>query len=252
MDKFILVIIIFFLLVFVWFKIRQNLKVLTPPSFCLTTGGVKTGKSKLSVYLSTGAFKKEHRHWVFLKWISKLFKKDFKREEPLYYTNCLVSFRDIRDYQDPGRKRLFKLKPHNLDKCIRQITLESLLREERYNYRSIIYINEASLLADNMDVNNIDRNVKKLYSSFKTKFIIFFIITFIFLFAFWYYITCFCGIYTNTQIHLIKDSVISFGTSFVYPFITYLLPGIFRIPSLKSKKKNKKCMFGFSKFLTFL
>ena len=102
------------------------------------------------------------------------------------------------------------------------------------------------------NINNIDRNVKKLYSSFKTKFIIFFIITFIFLFAFWYYITCFCGIYTNTQIHLIKDSVISFGTSFVYPFIKYLLPGIFRIPSLKSKKKKKKCMFGFSKFLTFL
>ena len=48
-------------------------------------------------------------------------------------------------------------------------------------------------------------------------------------------------IYKNTQLHLIKDTLISFAMSLLYPFGIYLLPGIFRIPALSNrKKKNKK------------
>ena len=126
------------------------------------------------------------------------------------------------------------------------------------NFLNII-ISYFSLTDDNIiqfkqvkNIENINKQIKKLYQTIKTKFIIFFIITFIILIIFWYYITCFCGIYTNTQIHLIKDSVISFGSSFIYPFFIYLLPGLFRIPALKSKKKNKRCLFRFSKFFTYL
>ena len=43
----------------------------------------------------------------------------------------------------------------------------------------------------------------------------------------------------KTQYHLIKDTIISFGLSLVYPFGIYLIPGILRIPSL-SNRKNKK------------
>ena len=73
------------------------------------------------------------------------------------------------------------------------------------------------------------------------KLIIFFILIFIFLILFWYYLICFCGVYKNTQIHVIKDTLISFGLSLMYPFILNLLPGLFRIPSLK--KKNRECLF---------
>ena len=64
-----------------------------------------------------------------------------------------------------------------------------------------------------------------------------------------YYITCFCGIYTNTQFHLIKDSVISFGLSLVYPFGTLLAPGIFRIHALNAKNKDKEYLYKFSQFV---
>ena len=47
----------------------------------------------------------------------------------------------------------------------------------------------------------------------------------------------FCAIYKNTQLHLIKDTLISFGLSFIYPFGINLLPGLFRIPSLSEKKE---------------
>ena len=47
----------------------------------------------------------------------------------------------------------------------------------------------------------------------------------------------FCAIYRKTQIHLIKDTLISFGLEILYPFAIYFLPCIFRIPALSYKKK---------------
>ena len=62
----------------------------------------------------------------------------------------------------------------------------------------------------------------------------------------------FGAIYTNTQLHLIKDTLISFGLSLVYPFGFCLLPGIFRIPALLNKKSKKKCLYDFSKILQMI
>ena len=69
------------------------------------------------------------------------------------------------------------------------------------------------------------------------KFIIFFILNYLFLLFFWYFISCFCGVYVNTQIILIKDTFISFGLSMLYPIGLDLIPGFFRIPSLGLQKK---------------
>ena len=90
---------------------------------------------------------------------------------------------------------------------------------------------------------------KKLMKTLKIKFALFFIISTIILFLFWFYITCFCGIYKNTQIHLIKDTLLSFITSLLFPFVTAILPGILRMFSLKSKKGNKVYFYKISQFL---
>ena len=100
--------------------------------------------------------------------------------------------------------------------------------------------------------NSIEYNNKKTKDTLrilKIKFALFFIVTFLFLIGFMYYITCFCGVYLNTQIHLIKDSIISFALSLAYPFGIYLLPGMLRIPALNDEKKNKKCMYKLSQFV---
>ena len=88
------------------------------------------------------------------------------------------------------------------------------------------------------------KNLKKI---FKIKFIIFFIVDFILLVCFWIYLSCFSAVYRNTQIHLIKDTLISFGTSFISPIFTSLLPGLFRIPSLKNK--NRKILYSISQIV---
>ena len=78
------------------------------------------------------------------------------------------------------------------------------------------------------------------------KFAIFFILNNILLLFFWYFISCFCAVYNNTQLILIKDTLVSFALSMIYPFGLNLFPGFFRIPALRSKNKDKKCLYKIS------
>ena len=118
-----------------------------------------------------------------------------------------------------------------------------------------IFIRKLALTQDNIidlkqEKEKIDEKYIKTKRAFKIKFICFFIISFVLLIFFWYYITCFCGVYINTKLHLIKDTIISFVLSLIYPFGIYLIPGLFRIPALKAK--NKACMYKLSKILQML
>ena len=97
--------------------------------------------------------------------------------------------------------------------------------------------------------NNIMKRAKKLVNLLYFKFILYFIISTLVLLFFLYYISLFCVIYRNTQIHLIKEVTMGFGLSLLFPFVIYLLPGFFRIPALASKKRGKPCLYNFSKIL---
>ena len=77
---------------------------------------------------------------------------------------------------------------------------------------------------------------EKIISCLKIKYVLFFIFSFISLSFFWYYLACFGSIYKNTQIYLLKDTLISFGFSLIYPFIVYLIPTSLRIMLLRRPK----------------
>ena len=97
---------------------------------------------------------------------------------------------------------------------------------------------------------NCDNNyIIKIVRNLKIKFICFFIIAFMIIVFFWYYLTCFCGVYENTQKHFIIDSIISLIISLLIPFITYLIPGIFRILALRAEKYNKELLYKLSSLL---
>ena len=91
---------------------------------------------------------------------------------------------------------------------------------------------------------------QKIWCKIKTKFAFLFIILLGLLVLFWFYLACFCAVYNNTQIHLIKDTVISFSTSMIYPIFIYLIPSILRINSLNSK--NRQYMYNLSKLFQML
>ena len=104
-------------------------------------------------------------------------------------------------------------------------------------------------------LNKINKMIFQTFSlikNFRLKMIFFNILGFLILGFACYYITMFCTVYTNTQIHLLKDTFSSFSLSLLYPFGVYLVPGFFRIPSLKSSYKNKICLYKISQLASLI
>ena len=99
---------------------------------------------------------------------------------------------------------------------------------------------------------NIQEKEKVLINSIRIKFILYFILSTIILLFCWYYLSMFCAIYVNTQIHLLKDTLLSYSLSLSYPFLIYLLPGFFRIPALFHKSKRNSLLFKISKILQII
>ena len=137
---------------------------------------------------------------------------------------------------------------------LRQIIYSSLISVVFNTLLKLLALSESDILTlkskkENKDINKREEDLNK---KLQIKFVLYFIVSIILLFLFWYYLTMFCAIYKNTQLHLIKDTLISFGLSLIYPFGINLLPGLFRIPSLSNKKGNRKYLYAISKILQLL
>ena len=148
-------------------------------------------------------------------------------------------------YEEKGTFNFIYQIPQILYSAIITAILSSLVNKLGLCEDNIITIKNAK--KENLEKEK-ESGIKTIY----IKFILFFIVTYILLFAFWVYSISFCVVYKNTQIHLLKDVIISFSTSFIQPFIIYLLPGIFRISSLRKEKDKKICLYKFSKYLQIL
>ena len=86
----------------------------------------------------------------------------------------------------------------------------------------------------------------------RIKLMFYFIVTFLFMCFFWYFVATFCAVYKNTQIFLIKDSMVSLLMSLLYPFGLYLLPTALRIISLRDKKKRLSCLYKLSDIIPLI
>ena len=134
---------------------------------------------------------------------------------------------------------------------IPQIIYSSLISSILSAILKVLSLSEKSVLSIKNEKENelLDEKVPQVLKCLNYKFIVFFPVSFILLLFFWYHLACFCAIYKNTQIHLIKDSATSFGLSMMYPFGLYLLPPILRLPALKDKKGNKKILYKISQII---
>ena len=145
-------------------------------------------------------------------------------------------------YQDKGKFNFLYQIPQTLYSTLIGRFIDSLIKNLALTQDNIIELKEEK-------IKHLQIKHKKLIKVLNIKFILFFILSFIVLIFFWYYIACFCGIYINTQSHLIKDSIISLITSLLISFGLSLIPGIFRILSLNVKKPSRKYLYKFSMFL---
>ena len=104
-------------------------------------------------------------------------------------------------------------------------------------------------------INDMEKLKEVAFETIKQvriKILIFYLLGFLLLFFSWFYLSLFCLVYVNTQLHVIKDTIISFCLSLLYPFGLSLLPGIFRIKALKAQQKDKNTMYLISKLIALI
>lgn len=108
----------------VWHLIRKNFKMPKVGSVALVTGAVKSGKSTFSVALCLSQYKRVLRRWKVQCFFRKMFRKPLT-EKPLLYSNIPLAVPYV------------------------PVTKELLTRQKRFAYGSVVYLSEASLVADN-------------------------------------------------------------------------------------------------------
>lgn len=125
-------------IVFAMIKFKSK-NVISLGTMTVCTGAVKTGKSTLAVYLALRSYRQIHLRW----WIArKIFKKDI--EEPLLYSNIPLNTNYV------------------------EVTQDMLLRKVRLNYKSVVLLDEASLVADSQLIkdNVINKQLLKFFKLF--------------------------------------------------------------------------------------
>ena len=108
-----------------WFFIVRKSKIIKTGSLSLVTGGVKAGKSTVAVAMAIREYKSVLFGWYIARFFCKLFHKPVP-EKPLLYSNV----------------------PLKVKYGYVPLTEDLITRDKRFRYRSIIYVNEASLLHD--------------------------------------------------------------------------------------------------------
>lgn len=122
------------LALFFFFKLWSKFKRIKIGALSIITGGVKCGKSTLSCYLVKTEYRKRLFQVKFANFFRKIFRKELK-EIPLIYSNVPLAC----DYVP--------------------ITYDLISRKKvRFAYKSVIYIQEASLFADSRLIDDKTQN----------------------------------------------------------------------------------------------
>ena len=161
----------------------------------------------------------------------------------LYFTINGFFFNDDTMHkinEDHGNFNLLYQLPQIFYSSIVSAVINILLKQLSLSEKNIL------ALKGGKNYNKTLQYSKDIKKCLTIKFIIFFILSYLLLMFFWYFIACFCGVYINTQIILIKDTLISFCLSMAYPFGLNLIPGFFRIHALRAVKKDKKFIYKIS------
>ena len=166
---------------------------------------------------------------------SKIIKIDlfFLSFSIYYFINALFYNEKVihKIYKEEGIYNFIYLIPFILYSFIISHFIFIIIKYFCLSERNICEINYIS-------IKKRDNIIYKVKRCITIKYICFYILGLIFLIFFWFSLSSFGAVFQNTQIFLIKSTLISFGFSLIYPFIINLIPGIFRIYSLKNSKRK--------------
>jgi len=146
-------------------------------------------------------------------------------------------------YQDKGKFNFIYILPQIIYSIIIASFIINLIIKFSSTQQNILDIKHEK------NKHNLNARIIIAIKSIKIKLICFFLISIFILILFWYYVTIFCAIYNKTQKYLIKNILVCYLISLIYPFFICLLPSIFRIASLKGPEK---CLYKFSQIIEFI
>ena len=167
----------------------------------------------------------------------------------LYFAVNAIFFNDSTMHQifeDKGKFNFIYHIPQMLYSTVISAVIKMVIEKLSLTEKNLLEIKQEK---------GYDKAIKRMNQTLRTvkiKFSIYFILNFFFLFCFWYYLSSFCAVYKNTQMHLFKDSIISFCGSLIYPFAINILPAILRYKSINCEKKNRQCIYQISKILQII
>ena len=167
----------------------------------------------------------------------------------LYFTVNGFFFSDTtmhKYYEENGEYDILYQIPKLIYSTLISTVINMILKALSLSEKPIVELKEITDMKRALDKS------KNIQFCLRIKFISFFLLSFVIMIFFWYFISCFCAVYVNTQVILIKDTLISFFLSMVYPFGINLIPGIFRIPPLREQKKDKECIYKASKIIALI
>jgi len=146
-------------------------------------------------------------------------------------------------YIDKGKFYLI----HMLPQIIYALIISSIIS----NIVNKLSLSQTNLLEIKNEKNryNLKGKAITIIKRLIIKYICFFISTIFFLLLFWYYISCFCAVYKNTQIYVLKVVLFGHLLLLLYQFIICLIPGIFRIPAIK---KPGEYIYKLSQIIQFI
>ena len=165
----------------------------------------------------------------------------------LYFTVNALFFNDLTMHKIYEGKGNF-----NIIHQISQIFYSSIISSFLQILIRFFSLSEKNIISLRNPAGNIKEKILSVLKCLKIKFFFFYLLLFLLLSLFWYYISCFCAVYKNTQNILLQDTLMSFGLSMIYPIFLNVIPGIFRIPALNNKNKCNECLYQFSKILQLL
>ena len=145
-------------------------------------------------------------------------------------------------YLDQGNFNFIYQIPQILYSLIISIIINAII--------TTLSLSEKNILSIKKKEGTKREKISKIKKLLVIKFIILFILLYSLCLFFWYYLSSFCAVYKNTQIYLTKDTIIGFCLSFIYPLFICLIPGIFRIISLK--KDNREYLYKISQIIQLL
>ena len=167
----------------------------------------------------------------------------------MYFTIEAFFFNDEtmhKIYQESGVYNIISQFPQLLYSSVVSSIINMILKTLSLSEKDILKIKQEKDMISTVEMS------KSIEKCIKIKSFLFFALSLVLMLFFWYFISCFCAVYYNTQIILIKNTLLSFGLSMLYPIGINLIPGIFRIPALRAEKKDKKCLYSFSQFVALI